>query len=241
MNHKNTLNGHSSLLMRIFKRQMKKIFLLFSALLTLIWSCSQNTQPISEAEIRAQQVAEAHGLNAFSKVSEVAFTWGVVRAEGNFERRWIWNTKNDTVTRIVNGDSISYNWKDLDSISNEINKGFINDKYWLFAPLQLAWDKGNYTVSLEKEIKSLGQGHLLDKLTITYGNEGGYTPGDAYDFYIDKDHVVREWVFRRGASEEPSIVSICEDYITLSGLVMAQKHSRLGQENYLYLSDIIVK
>ncbi len=220
---------------------MKKIFLLFSALLTLIWSCSQNTQPISEAEIRAQQVAEAHGLNAFSKVSEVAFTWGVVRAEGNFERRWIWNTKNDTVTRIVNGDSISYNWKDLDSISNEINKGFINDKYWLFAPLQLAWDKGNYTVSLEKEIKSLGQGHLLDKLTITYGNEGGYTPGDAYDFYIDKDHVVREWVFRRGASEEPSIVSICEDYITLSGLVMAQKHSRLGQENYLYLSDIIVK
>lgn len=220
---------------------MKKNFLLFSALFMLIASCSQHTQALSEAELRAQQVAEAHGLDAFAKISEVAFTWGVARADGNFERRWIWNTKNDTVTRIMNGDSISYNWKRLDSVSNEINKGFINDKYWLFAPLQLAWDKGSYTVSLEKEVESLGQGQLLDKLTITYGNEGGYTPGDAYDFYIDKDHVVREWVFRRGASDEPSIVSICEDYITLGGLVMAQKHSRSGQENYLYLSDIIVK
>jgi hypothetical protein len=220
---------------------MKKNFLLFSAVLILIGSCSQNTQSLSEAELRAQQVAEAHGLDAFTQVSKVAFTWGVARADGNFERRWIWNTKTDTVTRIMNGDSISYNWKRLDSVSNEINKGFINDKYWLFAPLQLAWDKGSYTVSLEKEVESLGQGQILDKLTITYDNEGGYTPGDAYDFYIDKDHVVREWVFRRGASEEPSIVSICEDYITLGGLVMAQKHSRSGQENYLYLSDIIVK
>jgi hypothetical protein len=227
--------------MRIFKRKMKKNFLLFSALLILIGSCSEHTQSLSEAELRAQQVAEAHGLDAFAQVSEVAFTWGVARTDGNFERRWIWNTKTDTVTRIMNGDSISYNWKRLDSVSNEINKGFINDKYWLFAPLQLAWDKGSYTVSLEKEVESLGQGHILDKLTITYGNEGGYTPGDAYDFYIDKDHVVREWVFRRGASEEPSIVSICEDYITLGGLVMAQKHNRSGQENYLYLSDIIVK
>ncbi|MGA0383858.1 MAG: hypothetical protein ACO3L1_02550 [Flavobacteriaceae bacterium] len=220
---------------------MKKNFLLLSVLLTLMWSCSQKAEPLSEAELRAQLVVQAHGLEAFQEVSKIAFTRGVARAEGNFERRWIWNTQNDTVTRIMNGDSVSYNWKRLDSVSNEINKGFINDKYWLFAPLQLAWDKGSYTVSLEKEVESLGQGKLLDKLTITYGNTGGYTPGDAYDFYVDKDHVVREWVFRRGAAEEPSIVSICEDYITLNGLLMAQKHSRSGQESYRYLSDIIVE
>ena len=85
MYHKNTLNGHSSLLMRIFKRKMKKNFLLFSALLMLVWSCSQNTEPLSEAELRAQLVAQVHGLEAFQEVSKIAFTWRVARAEGNFE------------------------------------------------------------------------------------------------------------------------------------------------------------
>ncbi|MGA1773914.1 MAG: hypothetical protein ACO387_07400, partial [Flavobacteriaceae bacterium] len=185
--------------------------------------------------------AKAHGIDAFDGLNQIAFTWGVTREGGNFERRWIWNTKENLVTRIVQGDTVTYNWKALDSVSNEINKGFINDKYWLLAPLQLEWDKESYTVSLEENVASLGKQEMLDKLTITYGNEGGYTPGDAYDFYIDDTNTVREWVFRRGAVEEASIISICEDYLSLGGLLMAQRHQRAGQDGYLYLTDISIE
>lgn len=220
---------------------MKKLFLFFIlASLTLVsWAEKPNT--LSKAQLRAQAVAKAHGIDAFNTLNQIAFTWGVTREGGNFERRWVWNTKNDIITRIIQGDSVTYNWKALDSVSNEINKGFINDKYWLLAPLQLEWDKESYVLSLEENVASLGKQEMLDKLTITYGNEGGYTPGDAYDFYIDRDNIVKEWVFRRGAAEEASIVSICEDYLSLGGLLIAQRHQRAGQDDYLYLTDISIE
>lgn len=227
--------------MRIFKRKMKTIFsLLISATLLLV-SCTEKPDERTAAEKRAYAVAQAHGIEAFDQLHKIAFTWGVTREGGNFERRWIWDTKNDSVSRILNGDTITYHWKQLDSVSNEINKGFINDKYWLLAPLQLEWDKASFEVRLEENVRSLGKQEMLDKLTITYGNEGGYTPGDAYDFYIDKNNQVKEWVFRRAAAEEPSIISICEDYVRVGGLLMAQKHQRANQEGYLYLSDIEIE
>lgn len=231
----------SSLLLLIFKRKMKKFFFLLAIASLTIISCADNAPQLTKAQLRAQEVAKAHGIDAFDGLNQIAFTWGVTREGGNFERRWIWNTKENLVTRIVQGDTVTYNWKALDSVSNEINKGFINDKYWLLAPLQLEWDKESYTVSLEENVASLGKQEMLDKLTITYGNEGGYTPGDAYDFYIDDTNTVREWVFRRGAVEEASIISICEDYLSLGGLLMAQRHQRAGQDGYLYLTDISIE
>ena len=231
----------SSLLLLIFKRKMKKFFFLLAIASLTIMSCADNAPQLTKAQLRAQEVAKAHGIDAFDGLNQIAFTWGVTREGGNFERRWIWNTKENLVTRIVQGDTVTYNWKALDSVSNEINKGFINDKYWLLAPLQLEWDKESYTVSLEENVASLGKQEMLDKLTITYGNEGGYTPGDAYDFYIDDTNTVREWVFRRGAAEETSIISICEDYLSLGGLLMAQRHQRAGQDGYLYLTDISIE
>ena len=220
---------------------MKKFFFLLAIASLTIMSCADNAPQLTKAQLRAQEVAKAHGIDAFDGLNQIAFTWGVTREGGNFERRWIWNTKENLVTRIVQGDTVTYNWKALDSVSNEINKGFINDKYWLLAPLQLEWDKESYTVSLEENVASLGKQEILDKLTITYGNEGGYTPGDAYDFYIDDTNTVREWVFRRGAVEEASIISICEDYLSLGGLLMAQRHQRAGQDGYLYLTDISIE
>ncbi|MGA0987331.1 MAG: hypothetical protein ACO3RO_03970 [Flavobacteriaceae bacterium] len=220
---------------------MKKFFFLLAIASLTIISCADNAPQLTKAQLRAQEVAKAHGIDAFDGLNQIAFTWGVTREGGNFERRWIWNTKENLVTRIVQGDTVTYNWKALDSVSNEINKGFINDKYWLLAPLQLEWDKESYTVSLEENVASLGKQEMLDKLTITYGNEGGYTPGDAYDFYIDDTNTVREWVFRRGAVEEASIISICEDYLSLGGLLMAQRHQRAGQDGYLYLTDISIE
>ena len=116
---------------------MKKFFLLLTVAVLTLTSCAESSPQLTEAQLRAQAVAKAHSIDAFDTLNQIAFTWGVTREGGNFERRWIWNAKENLVTRIAQGDTVTYNWKALDSVSNEINKGFINDKYWLLAPLQL--------------------------------------------------------------------------------------------------------
>ncbi len=64
----------------------------------------------------------------------------------------------------------------------------------------------------------------MQKLTIVYGSEGGYTPGDAYDFYFGSDYMVKEWVFRKSNQEEPSVATTWEDYQDIEGLKIAAMH-----------------
>jgi hypothetical protein len=82
---------------------------------------------------------------------------------------------------------------------------------------------------------------LLKKITITYGDEGGYTPGDAYDFYYDENYMVREWVYRRGNVSEYSMVTTWEDYNNYNGIKIASDHKAPENAVHLYFTDIAVK
>lgn len=222
---------------------MKKLLLSLAAL-GLLNSCSEtpSTTKKSEAYKVADRIAEAHGISEFEEIEKIVFNWNVARANGEpFSRKWIWNPKVDSVTAVRTEGDYRYHWKKLDSISNEVNKGFINDKYWLLAPLQLVWDQDNFTATYSENVDSPGEGKTLNKLTIVYGNEGGYTPGDAYDFYVDKDYTVKEWVFRRSNGEDPNIISICKDYLNLGGLLIAQRHERPNSSGALYFTELSVE
>ena len=78
------------------------------------------------------------------------------------------------------------------------------------------------------------------KLTIVYGNEGGYTPGDAYDFYYDEDYIVDEWVYRKGNASAPSMITTFSDYQDFGGLNIATSHSDKEGNFKLYFTDIKV-
>ena len=229
---------------------MKRLLTIL-CLITIITACktetkeeNTSTETISEERKElstAEKIAEAHGFSNWKNVNKIEFTFNVDRGENHFERRWEWQPKENYVVSAINKDSIyRYTRAKMDSTSITIDKGFINDKYWLLVPFQLVWDEGTSISEPVKEMAPISKTEL-NKITLTYGNEGGYTPGDAYDIYYDEDYMIREWVFRKGNSEEPSMTTTFENYEDFNGIKIAKDH-KMAEGNFnLYFSNIKVR
>jgi hypothetical protein len=201
---------------------------------------NKETEKTEDPRSYLRQLAVAHGFNHWSTVKEIRFTFNVDRDSSHFERSWIWETGPNRVTRITAMDTIQYYRNQVDSTLTSVDAGFINDKFWLLAPYQWVWDEKSFSDTLIRNVAAPISGNLLDKLTITYGNEGGYTPGDAYDFYIGKDSLISEWVFRKGNQSEPSLSTTWEDYISLKGLKIGSMHKNAEGSFKLYFTGIKV-
>ncbi len=188
-----------------------------------------------------EKIAFANGYENWKNVSELKFTFNVDRDTSHFERTWSWKPKTNDVTMVSATDTVSYNRKQMDSIAEKANSNFINDKYWLLAPINILWDENNITQEHSTETEAPISKKPMQKLTVVYGNEGGYTPGDAYDFYFGNDYIVQEWVFRKANQAEPSMVTSWEDYVEKGGLKISQTH-KMPEGNFkLYFTDIEVK
>jgi hypothetical protein len=81
----------------------------------------------------------------------------------------------------------------------------------------------------------------MHKLTIVYNNEGGYTPGDAYDFFFGDDYILKEWIYRKGNRESPSLSTTWEDYEDKGGIEIATAHKDASGDFKLSFTDIEVK
>ncbi len=220
---------------------MNKSFISFCTLLTLLAGCKSEKKitPVKEDTI-LEKVAKAHGYDEWNKVKEIRFTFNVDRDTTHFERSWIWNTKSQDVQGISNGDTIIYNRKAVDSLSTRADGAFINDKFWMLAPINILWDQNSLSYTFEESALAPISNDSLPKLTVVYGNEGGYTPGDAYDFYLGDDYKIKEWVFRRGNSPEPSSVSTWEGYESINGLNISKMHKNKAGDFSLYFTDVEV-
>lgn len=221
---------------------MKNLKFLLIAL--IVFSCKEKSREdkVTQApELSVlEEIANAHGFENWKNVNEIRFTFNVDRDTLHFERSWIWDTKNQKVTHISEGDSTTYFRKAVDSTLARIDAGFINDKYWLLAPYNLVWDQNSFSYELQQEATAPISQKSMNKLTIVYGNEGGYTPGDAYDFYFEDDQVIREWVFRRGNQAEPSTQSTWEDYENIGGLMISKMHRGETAGSSLYFTGLQV-
>ncbi|MEM1340600.1 MAG: hypothetical protein AAF634_18215 [Bacteroidota bacterium] len=200
----------------------------------------ENVIPPTSQDI-AEKIAAAHGYSNWKDVKEIGFTFNVDRDSTHFERSWVWQTKSNRVTYISGTDTLSYDRKNMDSIAYKTNAGFINDRYWLLAPFNLMWDKDNYKADYAADTEAPISKSNLQKLTIVYNSEGGYTPGDAYDFYFGDDYLLREWVFRKGNQPEPSTATTWENYLDTLGIKLGRDHKKGDEVFNLYLDGIIIK
>ncbi|NNC49784.1 MAG: hypothetical protein HKO01_04550 [Flaviramulus sp.] len=212
---------------------MKKlIYISFISLLFIGCKNQSGTNSI-ETEIKiTQKIANAHGFENWKNVSEVSFTF-------NGKRSWKWNTRTDDITLITSKDTIFYNRKFIDSLSINADKAFINDKFWLLVPFQLVWDKGTTISLLSKENAPISKTEL-NKITLLYSNEVGYTPGDAYDIYFDNDYLIKEWVFRKGNQNEPTLANTFEKYQDFNGIKIALEHKNAEGNWNLKFTDVII-
>jgi hypothetical protein len=223
-----------------------KIPHLFAILsLALIISCKTEQKKEADSEKIEQTVPEkiayAHGLKEWKNVEELKFTFNVDRDTTHFERDWIWNIKKNEVTGSSEGDLVTYNRSEIDSTIAKVDASFINDKYWFLAPFNLVWDKGSFSYEVTEAAEAPIAKTPMQKLTIVYTGEGGYTPGDAYDFYFGDDYVIKEWVFRKGNQAEASIATTWEEYADFNGLVMSKTHKNAEGNFKLYFTNIQVK
>ena len=206
--------------------KVRSTLVLFILLLT---SCKSDKKSAVSAEpdiTILEKVAFAHGFENWKKVNEISFTFNVDRDSSHFERSWIWKPKSNDVTHMSGNDTLTYQRSSMDSTAFKVNAGFINDRYWLLAPFNLIWDSNNFSYEHSKEeIAPISQ-ESMHKLTIVYGNEGGYTPGDAYDFYLGDDFLIREWVFRKANQSEPSMTTTWENYLNTQGFKFALDHKK---------------
>lgn len=212
---------------------MKKLIVILS-MISLSVSCKQKAETkITEPELSvAQKIANAHGFENWEKVSEIQFKFGQ-------NRNWVWNPKSDDITLTTDKDTISYNRKSLDSISTRADRAFINDKFWLLIPFQLVWDEG---VTISKPVKAQApvSKSEMNKIILTYSNEGGYTPGDAYDIFYTDDYIIKEWAFRRGNKAEAGLINTFENYQDFNGLKLALDHKKAEGDWNLKLSNVKV-
>lgn len=127
----------------------------------------------------------------------------------------------------------------MDSIALKADRGFINDKFWALIPFQLIWDEGTTISEVEKSQSPIKK-EKLNKITILYSNEGGYTPGDAYDIYFDDNYIIKEWSYREGNTTEPSLSNTFENYQEFNGIKIALEHKKAEGDWNLLLRNIKV-
>jgi len=223
---------------------MKKIFGNLLLVTVLFYACKtekKEANPTAEKEQTIlEKVAYAHGYEHWSDVSKIQFTFNVDRDTSHFERRWVWNINTNSIAAITGKDTLVYQRKNMDSVAIKTNGGFINDRYWILAPFNLIWDKNSFTHTHDTTQIAPISKKPMQKLTIAYGAEGGYTPGDAYDFYFEDDYIIREWVFRKSNQEEPSLITTWEDYEVIKNLKLGKMHQKADGSFKLYFTGVQV-
>lgn len=232
------------------KQSIMKNLLFLCLLTTTLFSCKNNNKSVEKTQTEpsisyenlsnAKKIANANGYENWKDVTEVEFTFNVDRGGNLFNRSWTWKPKAGDVTMISGKDTIFYNHNRVDSLVMDTDAAFINDKYWLLAPFQLVWDQG-ITVSEKENVTAPISKDTLSQITIVYGNDGGYTPGDAYDFFYDENFIIKEWNYRKGNALKPSLSTTWEDYENFNGIKIAKTHKDSTGGFKLYFTDVLIK
>ena len=171
----------------------------------------------------AEWVARRYGADAFPRVEALHFIFHLKVKGKDIERRWKWFPRQDSV-EYQGPDAgglpvqAAYSRRNHFSMESprikEIDGRFINDQYWLLFPLHLVWDKG---LKLEAARIDAEDGKHVKgrkeawRLTVTYPEAGGYTPGDAYDLFIDSTATIRRWIFRKGNIPKTTVEAVWAD------------------------------
>ena len=188
-----------------------------------------------KAEQLATDVWKASGGENWENVKDVRFNF-VVEQDGKeiFKAEHVWDVPANT-------DDVK--WKDKhvkvnlaapasDEDSKSAYARWVNDSYWLLAPLKVR-DPG---VHVKTEGMKEADGANCQTLRLSF-DKVGLTPNDQYVLYIDPaSHLVRAWDYI--PTPDKIIHGSWEKYQSFSGLYLSTEHEFNGK--IIRLSDIKV-
>jgi hypothetical protein len=232
-------------------------FLVFGALVLVATSCSQQGPPpppqsAGTSGHSAEQIAEAYGLQSFGQIEAIRYTWNGQLPGVNLSRSWVWEPKTGQVSyegKDKDGKpvKVTYLRSQLNSqpanVKDDIDAAFVNDNYWLLLPLHTYWDNSATVINQGKKQLPTGSGSA-DLVSVKYPVEGGYTPGDTWDLYVDADHRIQQMIYHRGGPKKPSVViATWEGYKKAGPLLISTDHQGTADGNpvRIFISDVAVK
>jgi len=198
-------------------------------------SCANETSegsdlPAWEPNSLVDSIAAAHGYQQWADVDYLRFGFDVsVNDTMRASRSWLWYPSTDSIVRITDGGEVSYvRNTNLTAEEEQADQQFINDSYWVLMPFYGIWSSDGYTSTVRRGVEAPLSKTPMTMLTVAYAKEGGYTPGDAYDLYVDQDYRLQEWTFRKGGQAAPSMMMSWEGYRTEGGLLLPTEHNGDG-------------
>jgi hypothetical protein len=196
------------------------------ALLVLAGSCFGAEQPDEKAQQLAREVWRASGGENWSNVAEIRFTF-IVEQEGkqlaSVEHHWNVAAGTDHVK--WKGKEVTVDLKSpaQDEDSKAAYGRWVNDSYWLLAPLKVL-DPG---VKLTYEGTKESEGVQCETLRLSF-EQVGLTPSDQYLLYIDPEtKLVRAWDYI--AKPESITHGTWEKYESFGPLKLATEHNFAGR------------
>ena len=217
---------------------MKKIIPLFVAVLVISFKSYSQT----DGTAFAQKVADAYGIKKFKKAKSMSFTFNVKRDTfPSTYRSWDWNIEQNTVTMTTPKQTVTYRRDTIQSADmKSVDGRFINDQYWLIFPFHTVMDKGCTLTQKDNVTSPIGKANST-MLTVQYNNVDGYTPGDAYDLYVDKNYMVTEWVYRSKGVAKPSLNTKWENIVKNKGVKTATNYPSEDGKFRIYFTGISIK
>ena len=191
------------------------------------------------------ELARRYGVESFDQVEILRFTFNAQVGTKTVRRTWIWKPRTNTVTATAENDRPTVTFthppasKNTNAEIRALDAQFVNDSYWLLFPLHLVWDQSATVEERGRTPRPLGTGQAR-MVEVGYPSSGGYTPGDVYELFIDRDGRIVEWVYRRGGDAQPTRMSTWEDHRRLGPLVVALDHH--GPDGFrVWFSDLALK
>ncbi len=193
-------------------------------------------------------VAGKYGINSFSDIQSIGFTFNIRNDGLNVKRSWVWEPKTGKV--IYNGPDINeksveytYNRHMMDTsdeVIKFIDSKFINDQYWLLFPFHLVWDTDlDITIAGKKQFPISDESGT--ELIVTYKNNTGYTPNDVYKLFLSQDNMIREWIYLPGGDKDKQRVFTWEQNRQFDGITIATEHYGYNNKTKIWFTDIRIE
>jgi hypothetical protein len=221
--------------------------LLLGLLVLAAPSWAQNRPPISE------EIAKAYGLDSFGQIDQIRYTFnidfpGLIK----LSRTWTWEPKTGRVSfdgkdKTGNPLKVTYMRSQLSSqdavVKDVVDPSFMNDQYWLIFPFHQFQDSSPKVEDKGMQKLPLGPGSA-QQVVVQYPSEaGGYTPGDTWTLFVGPDKRVKEFIYHRGGSQKPTIVTTTwAGYKKAGPLLVSTDHRGTadGKPARIFFTDVSV-
>jgi len=222
---------------------IKHLFIVLMLVITA--ACSTVDNQAGEADIR-QKVADVYGVQNFGQIEQIRYTFNAQLGDKNVSRSWAWQPKMDEVTFKAdsNAQPVTYSRKKISAAApdnlKKIDGWFVNDNYWLLFPIHMAWDTQAKVEDVGRKDLPIGEGKARC-LVVSYPPEGGYTPGDVYELFLNDQFLIIQWIYRKGGATVPTRIATWDDYRQVGPLLLALNHEGADKNFRVWFSKVALK